>query len=912
MGNVKKSIAERAHHQRQYERRVNNRQMQTQESKIDSGSALNVVLSQALDADLVVMESNVTESRMHNTSSSSGNYITHVVDANIRPVNDQVPFAKVQLTAQHNVLANEQQHTDQSKPIYDTYLLEKVNRNTSTGSTNMSHRGGEINQDAEHDKSRKNLMVYDMAHNHYLEEARKKTQERNRNSKPSVMPSVRLQNTANDSTPNPKRMNQTSRSFPTSKSSYVTITVVPKADHSRNSSSFSDSKHFFCSTCHKCVFNANHDGCITKLLNEVNSCKDNRFSPRMTSAGTLKLSAVFQKGDDPIDAINHMMSFLTAVVTSCYPTTNNQLRNSSNPRQQATINNGRVTLQPIQGRQTSVAAGTSRTYTPGASGNNFGKQRTVICYNCKGEGHMSKQCTKPKRKRDDSWFKDKVLLVQAQASGQILHEEELAFLADPGIPEGQATQTVITHNAAYQADDLDAYDSDCDELNTAKVALMANLSHYGSDALSEVHNHDNVNNDMTNQVVQAMPSSEQSNVVNHSETEITSDSNIIPYSQYLIESQQVAVQNSNSSAQQDDLILSVIEQLKTQVVHCTKTNLENKSVNDTLTAELERYKEQVKVLKEGQNVDLKSQDNVSDSCAQSVEIDHLKRTLSEHLKEKESLLQTVTLLKNDFKKEESRNLDREIALEKQIKHLDNIVFKRDQSAQTVHMLTKPQFFYDNTTKQALGFQNPFYLKKAQQLEPMLYVGDIIQKTNPIVIPDSEETLTLAEESRSKMLLKHKDNMMQEKIKQIDTTPIDYAALNKLYKDFETRFVPQTELSAEQAFWSHNSVSSSEPDLSDRPTNVEVPKELPKVSMVNMSLKNNLNTSCNFDVDLFSTFNQQLVDELAEVQNVVYQMEQAVEQPRVKSKTFKVKMNQALNENEPLLEQVMSKDIVNLI
>ncbi|GJV18929.1 hypothetical protein Tco_1367949 [Tanacetum coccineum] len=259
------------------------------------------------------------------------------------------------------------------------------------------------------------------------------------------------------------------------------------------------------------------------------------------------------------------------------------------------------------------------------------------------------------------------------------------------------------------------------------------------------------------------------------------------------------------------------------------------------------------------------------------------------------------------------------------------------------------FFYDNTTKQALGFQNPFYLKKAQQLEPMLYVGDIIQKTNPIVIPDSEETLTLAEESRSKMLLKHKDNMMQEKIKQIDTTPIDYAALNKLYKDFETRFVPQTELSAEQAFWSHNSVSSSEPDLSDRPTNVEVPKELPKVSMVNTSLKKLKYHLANFDVvvkerttptaitegtwgfehtkacfrdeiipfvkalkDLFSTFNQQLVDELAEVQNVFYQMEQAVEQHRVESKTFEVKMNQALNENERLLEQVMSKDIVNLI
>ncbi|GJU54291.1 hypothetical protein Tco_1228005 [Tanacetum coccineum] len=283
---------------------------------------------------------------------------------------------------------------------------------------------------------------------------------------------------------------------------------------------------------------------LTKQEREFNQ------QPEFSQSDSGLIVLVFQKGDDPIDAINHMMSLLTAVVTSRYPTTNNQLRNSYGYFKDLLL--------------------------PGASGNNFGKQRTVICYNCKGEGHMSK--TSPKLKREKGY---------------------------PGIPEGQATQTVITHNAAYQADDLDAYDSDCDELNTAKVALMANLSHYGSDALSE------------NEPFQL-------------------------------------------------------------------------------------------------------------------------------LKEKESLLQTVTLLKNDFKKEESRNLDREIALEKQIKHLDNIVFKRDQSAQTVHMLTKPQFFYDNTTKQALGFQNPFYLKKAQQLEPMLYVGDIIQKTNPIVIPDSEETVTLAE------------------------------------------------------------------------------------------------------------------------------------------------------------------------
>ncbi|GJT37471.1 hypothetical protein Tco_0937336 [Tanacetum coccineum] len=111
----------------------------------------------------------------------------------------------------------------------------------------------------------------DMVHNHYLDEARKKTQERDRNSKTSVMPSARFQSTADGSKPKPRSNNQTPRSLPVSKSSCVTITAVPKADHSKSSSSFSDSKQFVCSTCHKCVFNANHDACITKLLKEVNS-----------------------------------------------------------------------------------------------------------------------------------------------------------------------------------------------------------------------------------------------------------------------------------------------------------------------------------------------------------------------------------------------------------------------------------------------------------------------------------------------------------------------------------------------------------------------------------------------------------------------------------------------------------------
>ncbi|GJS13956.1 hypothetical protein Tco_0408428 [Tanacetum coccineum] len=122
--------------------------------------------------------------------------------------------------------------------------------------------------------SSKNLPRFslnDMVHNHYLDKARKKTKERDRDSKTSVMPSARFQSTANDSKPKPRSTNHSSRSLLVSKSSCVTKTVVPIADHSKNSNSFSDSKHFVCSTCHKCVFNANHDACITNFLKEVNS-----------------------------------------------------------------------------------------------------------------------------------------------------------------------------------------------------------------------------------------------------------------------------------------------------------------------------------------------------------------------------------------------------------------------------------------------------------------------------------------------------------------------------------------------------------------------------------------------------------------------------------------------------------------
>ncbi|GKE01330.1 hypothetical protein Tco_1389313, partial [Tanacetum coccineum] len=136
MSFVKKSIAERARHQRHYDKRVNKGQLLTQECKVDMG------------VDSVVTKSSGTKLKKHDTSSRSGND-THAEDTDIKPVNEKEPMAEVQLTTQHNVLANEKQHTRQSKSIYDTYLLEKVDSNIIPDSTNMSNRGGEIDQIAE-------------------------------------------------------------------------------------------------------------------------------------------------------------------------------------------------------------------------------------------------------------------------------------------------------------------------------------------------------------------------------------------------------------------------------------------------------------------------------------------------------------------------------------------------------------------------------------------------------------------------------------------------------------------------------------------------------------------------------------------------------------------------------------------
>ncbi|GKC19114.1 hypothetical protein Tco_1021264 [Tanacetum coccineum] len=150
--------------------------------------------------------------------------------------------------------------------------------------------------------------------------------------------------------------------------------------------------------------------------------------------------------------------------------------------------------------------------------------------------------------------KDKAMLAKAQEAGQTLDEEQLSFLADPGVPDGQAVQTIILNNAAFQTEDLDTYDSDYDDISNAKAVLMANISNYGSDVISEVPHSETYLNDMENQSMHAMQDFEQTPAVDFTDSEIHSDSNIIPYSQYLQETQQANVQDTHLQAQQDSMI----------------------------------------------------------------------------------------------------------------------------------------------------------------------------------------------------------------------------------------------------------------------------------------------------------------------------------------------------------------------
>nr|GEX63842.1 hypothetical protein [Tanacetum cinerariifolium] len=293
---VKKSIDERVHLKREYYSWVNERQMQTTEEKVDT--------SKALDASSVDAECSRTESKEQDRSSSSGNDAHD--DADIRPIYNEEPMVEVQMTAEINVFAIRQQHTEQpefnneeevvqntkechdkwkpmsqqhrnqsvvrqptafkserpriSKPRCDSQVDVHNNLSKPVTTHYLSKEREDASAKPHHmiasSNSRislKNMTRFssnDMVYNHYQEEAKKKTQECSRNSEPSLMSSARSKSIANGSKPMPRRNTQTSRIWPATKNSFVMKKTVPIAEYPRNS---------------------RNDSCVTKFLKEVNS-----------------------------------------------------------------------------------------------------------------------------------------------------------------------------------------------------------------------------------------------------------------------------------------------------------------------------------------------------------------------------------------------------------------------------------------------------------------------------------------------------------------------------------------------------------------------------------------------------------------------------------------------------------------
>nr|GEX01183.1 putative reverse transcriptase domain, ribonuclease H-like domain, aspartic peptidase domain protein [Tanacetum cinerariifolium] len=206
--------------------------------------------------------------------------------------------------------------------------------------------------------------------------------------------------------------------------------------------------------------------------------------------------------------------------------------------------------------------------------------------------------------------------------------------------------------------------------------------------------------------------------------------------------------------------------------------------------------------------------------------------------------------------------------------------------------------------------------KDQRIKPTLYDGIVISAKH-VAMPmiDNEETLILEEETRSKMSEKEKD---PDAIKQhISQKPIDYEKLNRLTKDFGKRFAPQQELSAKQAFWLRMSVPTSKP--SDAlPVKIEAPKELPKISLVNESLKKLKFHLAKFDnvensVAKLILENERLCNEINHVKKVFKEQFNSIKKTRVLTKEQSESLIDKLNiksaKNEDLKAQIQDKIFV---
>nr|GEU85383.1 integrase, catalytic region, zinc finger, CCHC-type, peptidase aspartic, catalytic [Tanacetum cinerariifolium] len=365
---------------------------------------------------------------------------------------------------------------------------------------------------------------------------------------------------------------------------------------------------------------------------------------------------------------------------------------------------------------------------------NPGQARQIKCYNCNNIDHIARNCTQPKRSQNSEYFKDRMLLMQAQENGIALDEEQLLFITG-------GKDNAIDEDTMFMA-------------NLSSVDPVSNeaSSSYDSDILSEVPDHESYQDAVCEyHEVHEMHDNVQPHYVVDSHTDYANDSNMIPYDQY-VKDNAVSVVQSHVSSMPNDAYMMIINEMHKPSALSVSVNRKNNVVNTLMTAELAIYKEQVELYERRAKI-----------------FGH------QALKEK----------------------------------VEDKLYKQDQYLQTAHTLCKHKSYYDEQNKVAISYKNPLYLTCAQQVQPALYNGHEIIKTNHVsaIVRNSEETLEIAEITRKKM----NDKMKGPKYvkKKVKIAPHDNSKENYL-----ANFTPQKQLTPKQIFWSKDLLKMKEEALKE--------------------------------------------------------------------------------------------------